>query len=459
MVGEMRLKQPLGTCLALSMLLLFTMGCKPRKSVNTRPNIIYILIDDLGYGDPGCYGSTVNHTPAIDRMASEGMIFRDFHSNGPMCTPTRAALMTGKYQHRFGAIFEGPLSGRTQRDKGLPLEARTIAEVLKGSGYATGMYGKWHLGYEPPFLPCSQGFDDFRGLGSGDGDHFTHINRWGVEDWWHNNAIDMEKGYSVDLITDHSISFIEKHQREPFFLFVSHLAIHFPWQGPDDPPQREKGKEYADDKWGIIGDRNNVSPHVKSMLEAVDTGVAKILLLLKKLELTERTLVVLASDNGGYIHYNNQFHKISNNGLLRGQKAEVYEGGHRVPCIAWWPGKIKPGSVSDDVVMSMDMFPTFATLAGAEVPTDLQLDGVEISKILFENAALPERAVCWKIGQDKAVRRGPWKLCMVENLDAQLFNLKDDIGESRDLSTEYPDTVNALLELYEDWERDVTAGY
>ena len=443
----------------MATLLLIAQGCAPPRNVIARPNIIYILIDDLGYGDLGCYGSTVNNTPAIDRLAAEGMLFRDFHSNGPMCTPTRAALMTGKYQHRFGEIFEGPLSGKTQRDKGLPLEATTIAEVLKGAGYATGMYGKWHLGYEPPFLPSSQGFDDFRGLGSGDGDHFTHINRWGVEDWWHNERIDMEKGYSVDLITDHSVRFIEKHQDEPFFLFVSHLAIHFPWQGPDDPPQRQKGMMYPDDKWGIINDKDNVSPHVKSMLEAVDAGIGKILLSLEKLGLNERTLVVFASDNGGYIHYNNQFHNISSNGPLRGQKAEVYEGGHRVPCIAWWPGRIKPGSVSDEIVMTMDMFPTFARQAGAGMPGDQQLDGVDISQILFENRALPDRAVCWKIGEDKAVRRGLWKLCMVENMDPQLFDLADDIGEHRDLSTEHPDVVSALLKVYNDWEMDVTAGY
>jgi arylsulfatase A-like enzyme len=159
-------------------LLIFLVGgCQREKEESQKPNIIYILIDDLGYGDLACYGSTQNETPNIDRLASGGLLFTDFHSNGPMCTPTRAALMTGQYQHRLGRKFEGPLSAKTQYDEGLPLESVTIAEVLKGAGYATGAYGKWHLGFQPPFLPTSHGFDDFRGLGSGDGDHHTHINR------------------------------------------------------------------------------------------------------------------------------------------------------------------------------------------------------------------------------------------------------------------------------------------
>lgn len=433
--------------------------CTEYKNTEPGPNIIYILIDDLGYADLGCYGSTVNSTPSIDRLSLEGMRFTDFHSNGPMCTPTRAALMTGMYQHRFGKIFEGPLSGKTQRNQGLPLEALTIAEVMKTAGYVTGMYGKWHLGYEPPFLPSEQGFDDFRGLGSGDGDHHTQINRWGAEDWWHNNQLEMESGYTTDLINDHSIEFIKKNKNKSFFLYVSHLAVHFPWQGPEDPPHRQKGNDYTNDKWGVIPDPGNVSPHMESMLAAVDEGVGKILRTLEILNLKEKTLIVLASDNGGYIHYNHQFRRISNNGQLRGQKGEVYEGGHRVPCIAWWPGKIKAGSTSDQVIMSMDMFPTFVHLANADISEDHLLDGIDVSQVFFENRPLSTRALFWKIDEEKAIRNGRWKLCLLGDDRPQLFDLNKDMGETVDVSDQHPEVVQSLLADYENWEIDVTSTY
>jgi len=252
-----------------------------------RPNIVFIMIDDLGYGDLGCYGSKDSYTPNIDLLAKEGLLLTDYHANGATCSPTRAALMTGRYQYRYGQRFEGPLSATRNDsiDDGLPEEAYTIAEALKDNGYVTGMYGKWHLGAKPPLLPANQGFDDFVGLGYGDGDHFTHIDRLGNKDWWHNDSLKMEKGYSVDLITDHSIDFIKKNREAPFFLYVSHLAIHFPWQAPNDPPQRVEGRDYRNDKWGIIPNRKNVRPHVKEMIEAIDARVGGIIQTLKELKL------------------------------------------------------------------------------------------------------------------------------------------------------------------------------
>ncbi len=328
-----------------------------------------------------------------------------------MCSATRAALMTGMYQYRFGEKFESALSGLNDPENGLPLNALTIAEVLKKAGYATGIYGKWHLGNQPPLFPPNQGFDDFIGLGSGDGDHHTHIDRSGRKDWWHNDQLKMEEGYSTDLITNHSIDFIKKHKNEPFFLYVAYLAIHFPWQGPNDPPHRRENTNYEQDKWGIIPNRKNVRPHIKGMVESMDDGIGEIIKTLKDLSLVENTLVIFASDNGGYIDYKSGgFENISSNGPLRGQKADVYEGGHRVPGIAYWPGKIKPGVVSDDIVMTMDMFPTFIKLAGVSLPSDFRLDGINIGPLLFKNKELPERMICWKIGTKKAIRKGKWKL-------------------------------------------------
>lgn len=424
------------------------------------PNIVYIMVDDLGYGDLGCYGSRVNHTPNIDSMALEGMRFTDFHSNGPMCTPTRAAFITGKYQYRFGAKFEKALDGTRHHDQGLPLETFTIARALKTAGYSTAVFGKWHLGYQPPFLPLGYGFDEFIGLGSGDGDHHTHIDRSGRRDWWQGDELKMEEGYSTDLITEHSVDFIQRKAGRPFFLYISYLAIHFPWQGPQDPPHRQEGIDYHEDKWGIIPDRKNVKPHVKAMVESVDKGVGEIIGTLRQEEIEEDTLVIFTSDNGGYIDYKSGgFENISSNGPLRGQKTEVYEGGHRVPAIAWWPGRVPAGTENDNLVMTMDMLPTFAELANARLPEEAAPDGISITGQLKGLEVLSARTACWKNGEKRAIRQGDWKLCLIGDNQLELYNLADDIGESRDLSGQHPELVEQLLEAYRNWESDVTSGY
>ncbi len=427
-------------------------GAQPPK-----PNIVLIVADDLGYGDLGCYGSTVNKTSHIDALAVAGLRFTDFHSAGSMCTPTRAAMLTGRYQQRFGRKFDGPLSGAHDRDRGLPAEAITIAEVLKQRGYATACFGKWHLGYQPPWLPPNQGFDEFRGLGSGDGDFHTHINRWGREDWWRNNVVEMEEGYTTELLTRYSIDFVRRHRHEPFFLYLPHLAIHFPWQGPNDPPHRKKGVDYSNDKWGVIPDPSNVSPHVEAMIEALDQSVGEITAALKKWQLDDHTVVIFTSDNGGYLHYGDRFQNISSNGPLRDQKGSVYEGGHRVPTIVSWPGRIRPG-VTHQTGHSTDLLPTLAHLAGA--PTEnLKLDGVDLGPLLFRGEALPQRMLFWRSDDSRAVRSGAWKLCVADaGKPVELYNLDDDLGEKHDLASEEPRLVKQLSEAWERWEADVNAS-
>jgi len=367
-----------------------------------------------------------------------------------MCTPTRAALLTGMYQHRFGRKFESALSGRAGKGTGLSPEAFTLAEALKEEGYATGMFGKWHLGYEKPYLPTRQGFDEFQGLLTGDGDHHTHIDRSGYEDWWNGEEIEMEEGYTADLLTKYSVRFLKRHKDEPFFLYVSHLAIHFPWQAPDDPPHRNKGKAYHSDKWGILPEKGDVSPHVKGMVESLDKGVGEIIATLQQLELTKNTLVIFTSDNGGYLTYDGGFSNISSNGPLRGQKTELYEGGHRVPAIAWWPGKIKP-LVSDETVMSFDLFPTFLKLAGAKAR---HVDGIDLTELLLENQKLEDRMLFWKMGETRAVRHSRWKLISVRP-GSQLYDLEADVSESMDLSQKYPDITSHLSLAQREWERKV----
>ncbi len=420
-----------------------------------KPNFVLIVADDLGYGDIGCYGHKSNETPHLDAMAAEGMTFTDFHSNGPMCSPTRASLLTGQYQHRFGRAFEGALSAKAHANMGLPLDEVTIPEALKMAEYATGMFGKWHLGYKPPYLPTQHGFDEFRGLLTGDGDHHSHISRSGAEDWWHDNRIEMENGYSVDLITKHSIDFIERNRNKPFFLYVAHLAIHFPWQGPDEQGHRVKGQDY----WNLskLGPhkQGQVKPVVRKMIEAVDKSVGEIMAALKRLGLDNNTFVFFTSDNGGYLDYADRFKgEISSNGPLRGQKGDVFEGGHRVPAIARWPGRIEAGTLTHQTTMTMDLMPTYIELAGNKTP-GCQMDGNTLVPLLFKGQAIPKRYLFWRKGEDWAVRRGPWKLVHSEEGTLMLFNLDDDIAEQNNLAKENPELVEQLLIAYKKWEKDV----
>ncbi len=420
-----------------------------------RPNIVLIVADDLGYGDVGCYGSTINNTPNIDALAAGGIRFTDFHTAGPMCSPTRASILTGQYQQRFGRIFDTAIDGRRHRDRGLPHGAVTVAELLKVQGYATACFGKWHLGYVPPWLPPSHGFDVFRGLGSGDGDFHTHVDRSGNEDWWHNNELRMEEGYTTDLLTLHSVEFIKQHRAEPFFLYVPHLGIHFPWQGPNDPPHRQKGISYHDDKWGIIPNPGDVRPHVKAMVESVDDSVGKIVATLAELEIDENTLVIFTSDNGGYLTYGENFRQISSNGPLRGQKTQLYEGGHRVPTIVNWPGRIKSGT-SDATGHSTDLLPTFATLAGISSDT-YETDGTDLGPLLFDGAPLEPRTLYWRARAERAVRQGDWKLWSL-NQTTELYNLASDLGEQNNVAEQHPEIVQRLTRDWHEWEGRVNAS-
>jgi arylsulfatase A len=418
------------------------------------PNIVLIMADDLGYGDVGCYGNRSNRTPHIDALAATGLRFTDFHSSGPMCTPTRAATLTGLYQQRFGRKFDGAISGQRDYDSGLPVAAVTIAEILQQQGYATACFGKWHLGYQPPFLPTNQGFDEFRGLGSGDGDFHTHVDRSGRPDWWQGNRLQPETGYTTDLLTRHSVDFIRRHRDRdrPFFLYVPHLAIHFPWQGPDDPPHRQPGQSYHQDKWGVIPNPGNVAPHIKAMIESLDQSVGKIIAELKRSGLDRNTMVIFTSDNGGYLTYGRNFRNISSNGPLRGQKSQLFEGGHRVPMIVSWPGRIAPGTTAA-TAHSTDLFPTFADLAGVDT-SGRKLDGTSLRPLLTDRTALPDRTLFWRAGSNRAARRGPWKLC-VTGKTPQLYHLDSDLGEKLNLAARDPERVKALTAAWQSWENDV----
>ena len=432
------------------------------------PNIIVILADDLGYGDLGGYFGGEAKTPNLNKLAQEGMLFTNFHSNGPMSSPTRIALLTGRYQQRLGIETALPTDWR---DMGIGSEENkneiTMAAYLRKAGYATGIFGKWHLGKHQSANPIHHGFDEFRGLTCGSGDYFTKMDRNGYKDWWHNDNLSFQEGYSTNVITDNSVSFIETQKDKPFFLYVAYNAIHFPWQTSEDGAL-ETISEGADFTSNVPGPQSKLGPHkpdqipsvLLKMIEELDYGIGRIIAALHEQGLEHNTLVFFTSDNGGYLNYNDSvWPKVGSNGPLRGQKGQLYEGGHRVPAIAWWPGRIPALSVCDQTVMTFDLLPTFLDLLGIKFPlksSSNALDGVSLLPLLLQGKVLESRTLFWRIEGQMAVRQGHWKLIMPsQESTPELYNLSDDIGETYNLANQYPEIVRQLKEELMDWEKDV----
>lgn len=441
-------------------------------AVAAPPNFILIVADDLGYGDLGCYGGKAR-TPHLDRLAAEGVRFTDFHSNGSVCSPTRAALLTGRYPHRLGIETALPTDWH---DNGLGAPRNrdqvTVAARLRTAGYATAIFGKWHLGKHIDSNPVRHGFDEFRGLTCGCSDYFTKIDRTGVEDWWHNEARVREEGYVTRVLTDHAVRFIGEQRGRPFFLYLPHLAIHFPWQ-TDGDAAREVRQPGLDFTGNDPGSRSKLGPHtpeeipqtVVRMIESLDEGVGRVLAAVRAHGLDERTLVLFTSDNGGYRRYAKAWTQgISDNGPLRGQKGDVHEGGHRVPALVRWPGRIPAGTVTDATAMSMDLAPSLLEFAGLAAPASdapTAFDGISLVPLLTRGAALPERPLFWRHtgpGGPRAVRLGPWKLVQPPGRKpAELYRLDADLGEAEDLSDSEPERVTRLQRLLEDWESSLDA--
>ena len=424
---------------------------KQDDTVVTKPNIILVMADDLGYGELSCYGSSKVNTPNLDKLAKQGVKFLDFHSNGPVCSPTRAALMTGKYQQRTGV--EGVITAASHREVGLALNEFTLAEALKKEGYITAMYGKWHLGYAEEFNPIHQGFDNFTGFVSGNIDYHSHVDQEGYLDWWKGNNVDNEPGYSTDLITNYGINFIKnnnpKKTGKPFFVYLAQEAPHYPIQGRHDKPVRKAGSK----KYIRKVPKDSVPIIYKEMIETMDEGIGDLMKTIDSEGLNENTILVFCSDNGAA-------GKRGDNGVLRDSKASVYEGGHRVPAIIRYPNKIKAGSVSDAPVMSMDFLPTFIDFANGKL-TEKNIDGISIKNHLLKSELLPDRDLFWSFGNKTAVRSGKWKLvCKFseEKIEVELFDLELDLSEKNNLSEIHPDIVKSLQQKLASWEKEVRAG-
>ncbi|MGQ9650042.1 MAG: sulfatase family protein [Phycisphaerae bacterium] len=395
------------------------------------PNFVIIFADDLGYGDLGCYGHPTIRTPNLDRMAAEGMRFTQFYSAGEVCTPSRAALMTGRLPIRSGMCSDNPRVLFPSSAGGIPDSEVTLAEALKARGYATMCVGKWHLGHLPQYLPTKHGFDEYFGIPYSNDMKPTPLMR--------NEQCIEEPAVQETLTpryTEEAVRFIKENRYKPFFLYFPHTFPHVPLYASE----RYKGISPR----GLYGD----------VVEELDWSVGQVLQTLRDLGLAENTLVFFTSDNGPWL---TQRQNGGSAGLLRDGKGSTWEGGMREPGIAWWPGRIKPGRVTAALAGTMDLFPTFIKLAGGEVPRDRVIDGVDMSPVLFETGSSNRKTHFYYRGQRlMAVRKGPWKAHLMTQIGygqkepekhdpPLLFQVEQDPSERFDVAKEHPDVVADLL--------------
>lgn len=405
-----------------------------------RLNIILILADDLGYGSLGCYDNVEVKTPNLDRLAASGVRLTDFHSNGAMCSPTRASLLTGRYQQRCAWVPDEELSPvfREQRKQnpaqrwawGISTNELTLPALLRQAGYRTALIGKWHLGYDVKFHPMNYGFDEFRGFMGGNVDYRTHIAGYGLKqlDWWNNREIKNEAGYTTDLLTRYATDSIVRNKEKPFFLYLAHAAPHDPWQGRDPARKQSPAETY------------------KEMVKVLDESVGTVIEALRKYHLETKTLVIFCSDNGPAAPRG-----FAANGRLQGKKGSMLEGGHRGPFIASWPGVIPAESTTSQTVMIMDILPTFAKLAGVTLPANHQVDGMDVLPALTGRAGTSSRVLHWVFGDEWAVRKGAWKLVGKSTAALALVNLDKDIAEKKNLIQEQAKLADELHKLHREW--------
>jgi arylsulfatase A-like enzyme len=431
-----------------------------------KPNVVFILADDLGYTDVACYGSKYYETPNIDRLAAQGIRFTDGHTCGPNCQPSRAALMSGQYMPRTGVYTVGSIERFDWRSRPLrpvdnvtqlPLEKITIAQAMKKAGYATAMFGKWHLGNDAAHHPGKRGFDEAI---ESSGVHF---------DFKTDPKVDYPKGqYLADFLTDKGVDFIRRHKDQPFFLYLPHFAVHAPHQAKDALIDKFKPK-------APVG--GHYDPAYAAMIYSVDESVGRIVALLDELKLAEKTLVIFSSDNGGVGGYQREGIKqeksITDNAPLRGGKGMLYEGGHRVPFIFRWTGKIPQGKVCDEIITGVDLYPTLLEVAGAKPAPSYPLDGVSYLRTLTSGGKtrVERDAIYWHFpgylgaGENSwrttpvgAIRSGDWKLLeFFEDKRLELYNLREDIGEKNNLAAKMADKTKELHAKLLAWREELKA--
>lgn len=408
-----------------------------------RPNILVIVADDLGYADLGFQGCLDIPTPHINSLAAGGARFTNGYVSGPYCSPTRAGLLTGRYQQRFGHEFNP--GGTNANEKGLPLSETTIADRFKEAGYVTGLVGKWHLGASPRYHPQQRGFDEFFGFLGGAHTYFPKV---GAE-VLRGTEKTTEAAYLTDAFGREAVSFIERNQSKPFFLYLAFNAVHTPMEATSE--RREK--------FSAIGKEQRRT--YAAMLSAMDDAVGRVLNTLRQTKLDEKTLIFFISDNGGPTMQGTTTNS-SLNTPLRGSKRTTLEGGIRVPFVIHWKGRIAAETVYNHPVIQLDILPTALAAAGIDIKPDWNLDGVNLwPSITGQSNTVPHETLYWRLGEQNAVRHGDWKLVQydlnVENYPTRgvsskkLYHLQKDIGETQDLTGEYPEKAKELESLWQTW--------
>ncbi|WP_439607095.1 sulfatase family protein [Hydrogenophaga sp.] len=415
-----------------------------------RPNIIYIVSDDLGYADLGCYGGREAAfgpvSPHIDRLAAGGVKFTQGYANSPVCSPTRFALMTMRYQYRLRGAMEEPINSRSKGSTtlGLPPEVPTLPSLLKRAGYHTALIGKWHLGYPPSFGPRRSGYDEFFGIMAGGVDYFTHCSSSGEHDMYLGEDEHHEVGYLTDVLSQRTVDHI--HQRAadaragtPFFLSLHYTAPHWPWETRDDAHVAPAVAKHL-----FHLDGGNVHSY-RRMIHHMDEGIGRIMAALRQHGLDHNTLVVFTSDNGG--------ERFSDNWPLVGGKMDLTEGGIRVPWIAHWPAAIAPGAVSTQHCMTMDWSATLLEAGGGRADPDWPLDGQSLLGVLREPAQRFERPLYWRMNHrgQRALREGDWKYLQVDGHE-YLFNLAQDERERANLAAREPQRLERLRAQWLAWD-------
>jgi len=410
-----------------------------------RPNILYIMADDLGYADLGCYGRRDYATPVLDALASQGMMFTHAYANSAVCTATRVGLITGRYQYRLPIGLQEPLG---IADVGLPPEHPTIASLLREAGYRTTLVGKWHLGSLPKYGPLKSGYDEFWGIYGGGVDYFGH-DFGGNPDLWDGETPVEQAGYLTDLITDRTIATLERRKadRKPFFVSMHFTAPHWPWEGNDAEGLAESERIAANPSQGGGGifhyDGGDLATYAK-MVTSLDANIGRVLARLTELGLDRDTIVIFTSDNGG--------ERFSDTWPFTGKKTELLEGGLRIPAIVRWPGVVRAGSRSEVPTMSMDWLPTLVAAGGGRMDAAFPSDGVDLRPALA-GVDLPERSLFWRYRyrDQRAHRQGNYKYLKI-NDNEFLFDVVADPLERANLKVRQPARFAAMKAAWEQWD-------